>query len=198
MSRFVHAVTPFGAIVIALLAQVSSLDAVFADDKSLPIDRLLELRPDPAVLGKKWGRIAGLVVEDLNDLSELTAAERKAVHDSGMVRAMKQIGATAVADYSYKGPGEVVPAIVTLRVIIFRDRSAAMKFWKEKYEMENWEKTYQRVDKNEHTLDVIGFRKRITLRANVLLTCHQSVEGDEYRKLIEDCLKRLENALTSS
>jgi hypothetical protein len=196
MTGFIHRVTILESILIALVVQFFWHQSIVAADKSSTFrGDLRKLRPATSVLGDKWERMYGIVVDDVSDLSALTATERKAVDALGITQVAKQIGATALADFSYQGPGMVVPQIVTLRVIVFVDHDRAMRFWNDKYESDGWEKTYRRVNQKERTLDVIGSAKRIALRANVLLTCHQLIDGEEHRKVIEDSLKLLEDAL---
>ena len=163
--------------------------------KQTPLSKVTEIKLPPSALDGKWQVSPGLKVDDLSDLSGLSAASRNAAID--VAKQLKPIGVSSVADYSLVSTGFPLNT-VTVRVFVFNDSSKCKAWWKKKYQHEGWEKSYSQDDSaSARIVRSTQTNKSAMAFGNVWLTTHQLREGDEHITAANYVLKHLTNGAMS-
>lgn len=140
---------------------------------------LTDTTHDPA-----WKPRAGLVIDNVDDLSGLSLHDRMAAET--IAAQIKSIGARACGEYFYNVDGQVLK-FITLRVFVFADVEKANAFYKLKYTSEAGAKFYDKVDAPiGSSVDSNEISKRIWLIGNVLMTCGEVKKEGNHIKILEE------------
>lgn len=166
-------------------------DASFGKGKEEPFlfsGKISALRETETILGKDWELRPGMVLDDFQNPPNYDA-ETNQLRDV-LIAQCRPMGVVACGDIAYLKKGTL--NLVTLRVFVFKSAEAAQAWWIKKYEQDDWEKHYKKVEGiGERAVDSVQTNKRILLVGNVWLTCHQLHQGDECRKLLDHFLRKI-------
>jgi len=125
---------------------------------------LADTVPDPT-----WKPRAGMVIDNVDDLSGVNAQEKMSAEV--LASQMKPIGAKACGEYFYKVDDQF-QKFVTLRIFVFADAEKASAFYKLKYTSELGAQFYNKAEVPVgSSVDSNEISKRIWLIGNVLMTC---------------------------
>jgi hypothetical protein len=158
--------------------------------------KVRDLAPAPAVLGKDWVTVAGLVVEDFDDLQSQPAASRPIA--AGLKDQLRPLGVSKAADFSFRLPDQ--PArFVTLRVFVFDTSELCSQWWAKKYRHDGWEKFYQPVAGNAYeAVDSKDAPKRAAAVGNVWMTCHAIKDHGDHIAIMDACIEKVLEAMKAT
>jgi hypothetical protein len=155
--------------------------------------RVSDLAPAPAVLGEKWIKATGLVIEDFSDLESQPVAVRSIVKK--LRKQIEPIGVRKAADFSFRVPDEP-SRFVTLRVFVFDTPESCAQWWAKKYRHDGWEKFYQPLEgKPYEAVDSKEIPKRAAAIGNVWMTCHDLDDNGDHITIMEACIEKVREAI---
>ena len=188
-------------IVLALLlSQCFFLHSVAQDDawKDIPLVKVSDVKFPPSVLEGKWKVSDGVRIDDVSKAKGNRPGERELLAGLGQNGPK---GLRSVADYSLASDGFPLD-MVTVRVFIFDEPSQCEEWWKKKYEVEGWEKFYEKLDcKNVVAVKSLELPKIAVAFGRVWITSHHIQKGDEHiaaAKYIIEQLSKEEKSLTTT
>lgn len=138
-----------------------------------------------------WSGPTGLVVNNLNDLSDVPQEHRPLVEP--MKAEFGKIGVVGMADFTYRWRPDVRHQI-TVRVFVFDNEESCRAWWKTKYEYAGWEKHYVRVAGVPYAaVDSTQMTKRIVAMGNVWMTSGALGKTDDHIKILENYIQAFRN-----
>lgn len=130
-----------------------------------------------------WSGPTGLVVDDLNDLSDVPAEQRSLVESTKAD--FGKIGVVGIADFTYRSKKDAMHQI-TLRVFVFDSEQSCHAWWKSKYEYDGWEKHYVKVPSVPYkAVDSSQVTKRMVAMGNLWITSGALRKTDDHIKMLD-------------
>lgn len=174
------------------LCQLAAETDAPAENTQRTIAKLSEIDLPPELLAGEWRRVAGLRIDNLNQLDRLPPQQQPLA--AGLRQQMAPQGVIGVADYSLAS--QTFPLnTVTVRVFLFSDEEKCQDWWHEKYAYAGWRQHYERVDNDAmNVLDSRQTTKRIYQFGNAWITAHQLGEGSEHQIAAQHVITALTQA----
>jgi hypothetical protein len=139
-----------------------------------------------------WTGPTGLVVNKLNDLSDVPGDQRSQV--AALMAQIPKVGVVGVADFTYRRKSDPMQQ-VTVRVFVFDNAELCRGWWKSKYEYDGWEKHYTKVSGVPYAaVDSTQMAKRAVVMGNVWMTSGTISKTDEHIKILERYIEAVTGA----
>ncbi|WP_145260052.1 hypothetical protein [Planctomycetes bacterium Pan216] len=149
----------------------------------------------PSDLGDDWKQTHGLVVDDMEDLSGLTIAEKRTLRPA--IAQFRRMGVVGMADFSYDQKADI--NMVSLQVLQFQSVETARRYWSLNYQSPGWQRFYVPVDGlGDRAFHSTRSDERVVLVGNCVLTATQFPKGTHNERLMQLCLKKLTNPPSTS
>jgi hypothetical protein len=170
---------------------VSSIAAAQSETwDDLHLAKISEVTLLPNSLEGKWKTSDGFRIDDLSNTKGRSAAERD------IIDALNQSGAKglkSVGDFTLVANGFPINT-VTVRVFIFEEPAQCKAWWQKKYEGDDWEKQYQKLDyPNVVSVRSLQSPKIALAFGRVAITSHQIQKGDIHIEAANVVLEQLTN-----